>query len=708
MFNNNFIYIRKRTVGTAIILIISFLEILQANTLQENIAEVLNTNPVIQERLRNFRLTQQDLNIAQSEYYPSVDLKGTTGHYVAGNIKDEVKDVDYNSYQTSLTITQNLFNGFGTVHKVDYEKARIIAAGYKYIEISNDMAFKMTTVYLDLLRAQQLLKISRENVVVNEEMYLKVKELFDAGLTTDSEVKKIASSLSLARSNLTVKRNTAIDREYSYKRVFGRMLTIETMKKPTLDIKMPSSIQRATLYAVEHNPSILVSNYNIKASQSLWKQRKKDYYPKLDFVIEQKYNDANPIDNGYDNADDRFGAKLQFTYNLYRGGADKANVQKHVSMINQEVDIRRDLQRQVIEDLELSWNSYEMIDAQLIDLKDYYKYSEDTLELYNQEFSLGRRTLLELLTAQNDAIGSHSQVVEAQYDALLARYRILDAMGLLVLSIQGSDNIGDMVNISKNDIETQEILDTIPVRLDIDGDNVVDNIDICDNSIKANNIMPYGCIKIKRDNDNDGVSDIYDRCPASPKGDAVNEHGCAVVIIPEDENEDNSFNMDDMDSSELSIGEVSLDKEEVIENIVEEKVATEDIVEEKVATEDIAEEMDEIQELTLNFKVNSDQIKNDDMIKLEKFYEYLQRNKNLKAHIVGHTSRTKVSNYQYNINLSKKRAQGIKDMLVSLDINQNRLTTEGKGFLEPISDNDTEEGRYLNQRIVVKLTNEEL
>lgn len=535
---------------------LSTFSLLNASTLQENIAEVLKTNPVIQERLKNFRSTQQDLNIAKSEYYPSVDFRGTTGRTSAGNIKDEVRDVDFNSYQTSLTITQNIFNGFGTTHKVDYEEARIIAAGYKYIEVSNDVAFKMTTAYLNLLRAKQLLQVSRQNVTVNEDMYKKVKELYDSGLTTDSEVKKIASSLSLARSNLTVKRNTAVDREYAYKRILGRMPSLETMEKPTLDIKMPSSIQRASLYAIKYNPSILVSNYNLQASQSLWKQRKKDYYPKLDFEIEQKYNDANPIDNGYDSADDRLNARFTLTFNLYRGGADKANVQKHISMINQEIETRRDLQRQVIEDLELSWNSYEMVDAQLIDLKEYNKYSEDTLILYQEEFNLGRRTLLELLTAQNDAIGSRSQVIEAQFDALFARYRILDAMGLLVLSIQGSDNIGDLVNIGKQDNEAQEILDNVPVRLDSDSDNIIDNIDLCDNSLNENNIMPYGCKKIKRDNDYDGVSDIYDRCPQTPKGEAIDKNGCSIVKVVEQNISEDTFDMDDISDD---IQEVTLE-----------------------------------------------------------------------------------------------------------------------------------------------------
>ncbi|MEA3498586.1 MAG: TolC family outer membrane protein [Campylobacterota bacterium] len=551
---------------------ISLTTILQGQTLKEDIAEVLKTNPVVEERLRNFRMTQQDLNIARSEYYPIIDFRATAGYTNAGEIKDEaddgkydhnVVDEDYKNYETSLKLTQNIFDGFATTHKVDYQKARILAAGYKYIETSNDMAFKMTTVYINVLRANKLLQTARENVQINEDIYKKVKKLFDGGLTTDSEVKKIEASLSLARSNLTVQRNNALDKEYSFKRVLGRMPIISEMEEPEFNIKMPTSLHRATLYAVENNPSLLVSNYNIKGAQALRKQRKKDYYPKLDFIVEQSYNDVSER-NSFDSPDDRFTAKFVLTYNLYRGGADKANVQKHISMINQEIDIKRDLKRQTIEGLELSWNSYMMVDTQLKDLNDYSQFSETTLSLYKEEYDLGRRTLLDLLTAQSDVISSRSQVIEAQYDSLFAKYRILDAMGLLVLSINGSaDEFTSKVNISQNSIAAEQVLDTLPIRLDVDNDNIVDSVDLCENSVVDNNIMPYGCVKLKRDNDKDGVLDIDDRCPLTKEGEKVNADGCVVETVEEEAlDEDGGLGIEDLDSDEeLSIEKVTLDDE---------------------------------------------------------------------------------------------------------------------------------------------------
>jgi adhesin transport system outer membrane protein len=463
--------------------------------------EAINTNPVVQERLKNYRATQQDLNVAESEYYPQLNLRTAVGVTKQGALKSgsndwnhNVEENSYGNYESSLTLTQNLFEGFSTINKVDYQEARILAAAYNYIERSNDIAFKMTTAYLNVLRAYELVDNAKENVTINEDIFLKVKELYDAGLTTESEVKKIESALSLSKSNLTVQKNNAKASEYTFRRILGRMPNVMSLEKPSLEIPMPESLERASLYAINHNPSLLVSNYNIKGAQSLYKQHKKDYYPKIDLEISQAYSDYQN-QPAIDIADDRFQAKVVMSYNLFRGGADVATVQKDMSLINQEVEIKRDLKRQVIEGIDLSWNSYIMTDLQLKDLHDYSDFSLKTLELFKEEYDLGRRSLLDLLFAQNDVINSRSQIINAEYDYLLAKYRILDAMGLLPLALLGeTQSFSSKVNLYK-DGEGSEVLDTIPVKFDVDNDNILDNQDLCDNSLLENNIMPYGCKK---------------------------------------------------------------------------------------------------------------------------------------------------------------------------------------------------------------------
>lgn len=139
----------------------------------------------------------------------------------------------------------------------------------------------------------------------------------------------------------------------------------------------------------------------------------------------KKYNDSFPNDNGFDSPDDRFQARIVLSYNFYQGGSDIALAQKNISKINQEIEIKRDIKRKVVEKLDLAWTFYKMTQEQLKDLKEYSEFSKQTMELYKEEYDLGRRTLLDLLTSQNDVINSKEQIIKAEYDLLFSKFRIL-------------------------------------------------------------------------------------------------------------------------------------------------------------------------------------------------------------------------------------------------------------------------------------------
>ncbi len=497
-----------------------------ALTLEESVKEVIKTNPIVKERLSNFREVQQDLNIAESEYYPSLDYKASIGKNFAGEFKDKIDEINYRHYTHSLKLTQNIFNGFSTSNKVDYQKQRILAAAYHYLENTNDIAFQMVGAYLDAIRSYRLLQNAKDNVLVNEKIYEDVQSLYDSGLTTKSEMTKIYSSLSLAKSNLVVQQNNTVDKGFRFKRILGRDVNISELSLPKLDLSMPESIQRATMYAIRNNPSILVSHYNIKGAQSLYREKKSKYYPKIDLEIEQLYNDVNK-DNRYDSPDDRTRAYLTLSWNIYKGGAHQSDIQKSRSSVNKEVEIQRDLKRQTIESLELSWSAYEMLTKQLSELYKYYEYSNETLQSYKKEYEMGRRTLLDLLSAQNDLINAKTQIINAQTDKLFAQYRVLDAMGLLVTSVvEDKQEYENIAYPTKKPFEIEE--DKLPVKLDVDSDGVVDSIDICDNSSIGDNIKPTGCIQEQKDSDFDGVIDSKDSCNDTILGKIVDENGCAL------------------------------------------------------------------------------------------------------------------------------------------------------------------------------------
>jgi len=112
------------------------------------------------------------------------------------------------------------------------------------------------------------------------------------------------------------------------------------------------------------------------------------------------------------------------------------------------------------------------------------------------------------------------------------------------------------------------------------------------------------------------------------------------------------------------------------------------------------------------FKSDSTKVSQSSLDKVKIFAKFLKDNPHFDVRLIGHSSHTKNGKIltkkqteKYNIDLSLKRANTIKNILVKNGIDVSRLITEGKGFSQPIASNKTIEGQKKNRRIEAILIN---
>lgn len=98
------------------------------------------------------------------------------------------------------------------------------------------------------------------------------------------------------------------------------------------------------------------------------------------------------------------------------------------------------------------------------------------------------------------------------------------------------------------------------------------------------------------------------------------------------------------------------------------------------------------------FDVNSDKIKPESYGVLKDIANVLQENETVKVKIVGHTDSD--GDEASNLTLSKRRAESVKKVLASqFGISESRMAFDGKGESEPVSPNNTPEGKSNNRRV---------
>lgn len=205
---------------------------------------------------------------------------------------------------------------------------------------------------------------------------------------------------------------------------------------------------------------------------------------------------------------------------------------------------------------------------------------------------------------------------------------------------------------------------------DSDGDGVVDSKDKCPNTPKGRKVNSEGC---EMDSDGDGVVDGLDKCPGTPAGRKVNADGCEI----------------DTDGDGLVDG---VDKCPTV------YAKTADGCPPPAATP--APTPAAPKKLTLegvNFDNDKATLRPEAITILDQAAGALKEWGTVKVEIAGHTDSK--ADDSYNMTLSQRRAEAVRDYLISKGIDANRLTAKGYGEANPVAENDTAEGRFKNRRV---------
>jgi adhesin transport system outer membrane protein len=672
------------------------------------VVDSISAHPEIKEKIYVYRQVISDRDIAASGWRPSVDLEASTGLYDTESPLTGNQSQDYDSTRAELSVTQNLFNGYDTTYQIEQTEARIRAALYDVYDTADNIALRAIQAYLEVIKQRELYRLSIENVAAHEDILAQIRDRNLSGVGRRSQLQQTEGRLARAQASQIAQLNNLEDAATQLHQILGRYVDPQSLLLPVLPRAPAASLDQLIDRALARHPAMRVAQSNIEASQSDHRRSLKTRYPTIDLRLATEY--GNDI-GGLAGDTEETSLVLNLSYNFYRGGSNGAEQQKKISAVYEQKEFAARVRRQVINTLRLSWTADDLLVKQMKFLNSHVIKAGQTVESYKEEFFIGQRDLIDLLDAENEQNSAKNQYTEARFDSLSARYRVYESLGELFEAANVDFEL-DANRLKIARLTTDEI-DRLPLPDDEDADLEIDPMDHCDNSLLEGQVNPFGCLEIvpvskpeaalpKENSPPDLADDLFE----------VEANGILVItrqqLLANDSDADTNpieiVNFSPPATGRLAFNQSSNLVYRPLEGFSGEDsfkyTATDNKGGTTTATVLIKVRKPEMIDLAktqlVNFVYDEVELTRVSKTKVEAIIERIKLAGDLSIEIYTYTDN--IGSDAYNIALSARRAEALKNLLISKGIDGSAIKAAGMGETNPVADNSTLAGQAINRR----------
>ncbi|MDF1877973.1 TolC family protein, partial [Sulfurimonas sp. SAG-AH-194-L11] len=355
----------------------------------------------------------------------------------SGSDLDGKEDNYYND--ASLRVTQNIFEGLGTMYQVEQQKVVILSADIGVKNSANSIALETVTAYIDILRNKEFYDIAKDNMQVHKKYLAQIKERIDAGIGRRSGYKQTLSRYENAQSSYFLAQQTYENSIATFQRILPVKADAKELVKPVIGALPAENLEELISIGVENNPSIQISQADIKYAEAALNRSYATYYPRVDLQANAYWNKGlnglRSTINGESNLPtDADGANvlLILSYNIFNGLADKSLQEANKHKVLRQNSSLSDAKRYIKAYTTVAWQTYNITETRLVHINNNIKASADTISDYQEEYDLGRRSLVDLLNIELEYNNARNRRVAAEYDRLLAYYQILTHTGKIL------------------------------------------------------------------------------------------------------------------------------------------------------------------------------------------------------------------------------------------------------------------------------------
>lgn len=408
-------------------------------SLQDCINYALEKNIKLQQDKIALEESDVDVKTAKASLFPSLSFN--TGHNVINRpyqqnsstvsgteiISSDNKTTYNGNY--SLSAQWTLWNGGRRLNNIKQQKTARDIASLSVTETEKMLQEEITKLFVQILYADESVKINKSTLETSEANFKRGEELFKEGSISKADLAQLESQVGNDKYQLVTSESTLRNYKLQLKQLLELDGTDEmTLALPTLSDEQVMKVlpSQADVYqtALTTRPEIQSGQLSIDNAKLGIKTAKAGYMPTISLSASSSSttnsastnNWAQQMKYGWNNM---IGVSLSIP--IFDNRQNKSNVQKaKLQYSNSQLNLATK-QKELYSTVETLWLDALNAQQQYAAADTKLKSSQTSYDMVSEQFTLGMKNTVELLTEKNNLQSAQQQRLQAKYMAVLDR-----------------------------------------------------------------------------------------------------------------------------------------------------------------------------------------------------------------------------------------------------------------------------------------------
>ena len=406
-------------------------------TLQECLDYALENNIQLQKSRNDYLSGVEDTKMAKAARLPSLSVTSSQGFTNYPSASASFSDSHSGSYgfssRNSYTGTYGinagltLYNGGKLQTAVKRQNLQNQIDALSVEESANDIRVAIVQAYMQALYAREAVEIAINTAKTSEAQRDRAREMFQAGSISQVDLAQLESQYQSDAYQVVVAR-TSLD---NYKLQLKQLLELDITDQ--IELSVPeineSAVTRVLpdktqIYATatENMHEIKRGELAVEAADLDIRQARAGFYPSLGLTasVGTGHMSGNNYESGsqiWNRFNENVGLSLSipiFSNRQNRTATNKARIAAASSRLDQQ-----DLLKTLLREVETAYLDAVSAQSQYVAANEKERYARQSYELTDEQFRVGMKNTVELITAQNDWSAAQQEVLQAKYMALL-------------------------------------------------------------------------------------------------------------------------------------------------------------------------------------------------------------------------------------------------------------------------------------------------